>query len=150
MKTYSKSLLIAVAALAVTATGAYAYSGDLTDEQRSALEQARELRQAGDFVGARDALLEAGFDESALKKLRRAQVMHNRHEAFLSDLEESLTPEQLDALQAAHAANDRATQAAILDEAGVEAPQWRFKHLNDRPTHDEFDDETEAEDEVDE
>ncbi len=59
----SKSLLIAIAAFAVTATGVQAYGGmkilekaGLSEEQISAFETARELRQSGDIAGARDAL----------------------------------------------------------------------------------------------
>ena len=74
----SKSLLIAVAAFAVTTTGAQAYGGailqraNLTDDQRTALEQAKELRQSGDTEAARDVLVEAGIDEDVLAELRAA------------------------------------------------------------------------------
>lgn len=76
----TKPLLIAVAAFAVTVTGAYAQGNadriferaDLSEEQRSALETAHELRQQGDIEAARDALVEAGFDEEKLLALHRA------------------------------------------------------------------------------
>lgn len=145
MKTYSKSLLIAVAALAVTATGAYAYTGDLTEEQRTALTEARELRQAGDFTAARDKLLEAGFDESTLKKLRHGRVHHQRHVEFMNELQDTLTDEQLDALRVARAANDHETAAAILEEVGITPPQWRGHAHGHRPDHDLEGDEEETE-----
>lgn len=74
----SKSLLIAIAAFAVTATGVQAYNGtilnraDISEHQRSALEHAHELRHNGDREAARDVLLEAGIDEEVLKSLRQA------------------------------------------------------------------------------
>ena len=75
----SKSLLVAIAAFAVTATGVQAYGGiqaweraDITEEQRSALEEAHELRLGGDKEAARDVLVEAGIDEEVLRSLREA------------------------------------------------------------------------------
>lgn len=75
----SKSLLIAIAAFAVTATSAQAYVGTrylaaagLTTAQQSALEEARTLRRQGETEKARDVLLEAGLDEGALESLREA------------------------------------------------------------------------------
>lgn len=75
----SKSLLIAVAAFAVTATGVHAYGGTavlkrvgVSAEQASALEEAHQLRQAGDIAGARDVLIEAEITEETLRALRQA------------------------------------------------------------------------------
>ncbi|MCD5381081.1 MAG: hypothetical protein LR008_00725 [Candidatus Pacebacteria bacterium] len=101
----SKSLLIAIAAFAVTATGAYADNGrllireGLTSEQVSALEEARELRQSGDLTAARDLLVTAGIDETALKSIKRATklsgvsvkeaVETNDYEAFKVAVENS-------------------------------------------------------------
>jgi hypothetical protein len=81
----SKSLLIAIAALALTATGAQAFSSNalitagLTEEQQAAFEVARELRQEGDVTGARDILVEAGIDADTLEKVRTA--MHDERDA---------------------------------------------------------------------
>lgn len=76
---YSKSLLIAVAAFALTTGGAHAYVGNklllragLSYEQVAALEEARVLRESGEVEKARDVLLEAGIDEEALAALRAA------------------------------------------------------------------------------
>jgi hypothetical protein len=72
----SKSLLIAIAALALTASGAQAFSGDtlrragLSDSQRAAFVVARELREEGDTKAARDVLLEAGIDETVIERVR--------------------------------------------------------------------------------
>lgn len=76
----SKSLLIAIAAFAVTTTGVQAYGtskilsrAGLTTEQREAIMQAHELRSEGDFEAARDLLVSAGIDDVALRSLHRAQ-----------------------------------------------------------------------------
>jgi hypothetical protein len=44
----------------------------LTDEQVSAIQEAQELRSAGDFMAARDKLVEAGITEDTLKSIRDA------------------------------------------------------------------------------
>ncbi len=74
----SKSLLIAIAAFAVTATGAQAYMtpqklgrAGFSEVQVEALTQARDLRQRGKYEAARDLLVEAGIDENALVKLKQ-------------------------------------------------------------------------------
>ncbi len=76
---YSKSLLIAIAAFAVTATGAQAYVGaqyleraGLSSSQVSALSQARDLRLKGKREEARDVLLQAGVDDKAIVSIREA------------------------------------------------------------------------------
>lgn len=73
----SKAILIAIAAFAVTASGANAYGGTilsragLNDEQVAAVEDARELRAVGKFKEARDRLLEAGIGEEQLQSMHR-------------------------------------------------------------------------------
>lgn len=88
----TKPLLIAVAAFAVTVTGAYAQGNadkifekaNLTEEQRSALETAHDLREQGDMDAARDALIKAGFDEEKLLSLHRAgRAVHDEIEAAI-------------------------------------------------------------------
>jgi hypothetical protein len=74
----SKSLLIAIAALALTASGAQAFNSNalitagLSEEQRVAFTVARELREEGDVTAARDILIEAGIDAETLEKVRSA------------------------------------------------------------------------------
>lgn len=82
----SKSLLIAIAAFAVTATGAQAYVGTqnfsqlgLSTQQVQAFSQARDLRRKGEVEKARDVLLEAGVTEDTLSTLRTAT--HTSHQA---------------------------------------------------------------------
>ena len=76
----SKSLLIAIAAFAVTTSGVFAYSGNsileranLSAEQKTAITRARELKESGKLDAARDSLVEAGIDEEVLKKLHEAK-----------------------------------------------------------------------------
>ncbi len=100
----SKSLLIAIAAFAVTATGAQAFVGTnylnqsgLSTQQVEAFTQARELRRKGEVVKARDLLVEAGVTEETLKSLREASrashdamhnaVVENNFEAFREAIE---------------------------------------------------------------
>ncbi len=89
----SKSLLIAIAAFAVTATSAQAYVGTrylqaagLTTTQQAALEEARTLRRQGETEKAKNVLLEAGLDDEAMEVLREAmrasrEAMHDAVEA---------------------------------------------------------------------
>lgn len=97
----SKSLLVAMAAFAVTATGVHAYTGPklleqagLNKDQIAALSQAHTLRAQGDVDAARDVLLDAGIDDEALLKLHQIAVenraaLHraiqsNDYEAFVA------------------------------------------------------------------
>ncbi len=91
----AKALLIPLAAFAVTVTGVQAFNSDvleeagLTEDQISAFEEARELRQDGDREGARDTLVEAGVDEETLKSIREAMQAHRNetHNAVEQALE---------------------------------------------------------------
>lgn len=90
----SKSLLIAIAALALTATNAQAFSGEvleragLTETQRDAFETARELRAHGETEKARNVLVEAGIDTSVIERVRSA--MSDEHRAYQTALEAAL------------------------------------------------------------
>lgn len=142
----SKSLLIAIAAFAVTTSGVFAYSGDsileranLSAEQKSAITRARELKETGDIAAARDSLVEAGIDEEVLKKLHQAKnQVHEEmqaaleagdYEAFLviiaeTPLAEIITSEaDFEQFQAAHAYKAEGNFVAakeIFGELGVE------------------------------
>ena len=77
----SKSLLIAIAAFAVTATGVHAYGGakvfnraGINKDQADAIEQAQRLRASGDHLAARDLLAEAGITEDTLQSIHAATV----------------------------------------------------------------------------
>lgn len=83
----SKSLLIAIAAFALTTTGAQAFVGDkyfnqsgLSVEQIQAFSHARELQQNGDKEGARNLLLKAGVTAETMDSLRVAA--HASHDAI--------------------------------------------------------------------
>jgi predicted DNA binding protein len=130
----SKSLLIAVAAFAVTATGVQAFQGTellqkagLTEEQIEAFESAREKREAGDLAGARDVLIEAGVDEEVLASVREAvheeRQTNGKHHSMMmggrARFLEDLTDEQREALEVARKANDKEAVKAIMEEAGI-------------------------------
>jgi len=87
----SKSLLIAIAAFAVTATGAQAYVGNhyseqlgLSSTQVQAFKQAHDLRRKGEVEKARDVLVEAGIDEETMATLR-----HASHDAIHKAVEDN-------------------------------------------------------------
>ena len=149
----SKSLLIAIAAFAVTATGVQAYGGadmlqkaGLTEDQISAFETAREKRQSGDIIGARDTLVKAGVDEKVLVAMHKASkeakdairqaVEKGDYAAFKSAVAGTPLADSIDTeadfkrfVEAHLLKEDGKWQEAkkILDELGVKAPQ---RHLS--------------------
>lgn len=73
-----KQIMIPVAALAITATSASAFTGgawleslNLTDEQKSALEEAQTIRQEANEE-AKQVLEDAGLDDEAMKEIHDA------------------------------------------------------------------------------
>lgn len=78
------NILIPLAAFAVSVTGAATLSPDLmrraglNEEQIAAFEEARELKQAGDFDKARDVLVSAHIDEDVMEQLRGAMKEHRQ------------------------------------------------------------------------
>lgn len=156
MKT--KPFLIAAAAFAVTATGVYAQGNaekileraNLSEEQKSALSAAHELRKAGDTDAARDKLIEAGVDEGTLHALRsaghevhaeiKAAVEAGDYEAFKAaaegtPMEEQITSQDLfDSLVEAHNLRedgDYEGAREIMDELGLK-PRGHMKGHFDR------------------
>ena len=87
----SKSLLIALAAFAVTTTGAQAYVGSkalsragFSTEQAAAFDSARALRREGNTTAARDALVDSGINIDHIESLRKeAQATRSRLGAAL-------------------------------------------------------------------
>jgi len=152
----SKSLLIAIAAFAVTATGVSAYDGieifnraGLSEEQVTAFERARELRESGNFVAARDELVEAGVDEETLRLIREAAkearnavheaVKEGDYEAFKvaiadSPLADIITSEadfeQFKEAQKLRRAGEWETAQTLLTDLGIEGKGWKHH----RPT----------------
>jgi hypothetical protein len=153
-KTYcmqSKSLLIAIAAFAVTTSGVFAYSGDnvleranLSEEQKTAITRAREFKQSGDLDAARDSLVQAGIDDEVLKKLHearyqvelemRAALVAGDYEAFIASISETpladLITSEADFKQfkSAHELKDEGNDFQaheILQELGVDSPKYR-------------------------
>lgn len=151
----SKPFLIAIAAFAVTASGVQAYGGTelleragLSEKQIGAFETAREKRQAGDIVGARDVLIEAGIDEEVLHSVHAAshemrvamgQALEDEDfAAFIEAVEDTPlavvdTEEEFKLFIEAESlrkAGKPEEAKAILDELGIEAPthHGRFGH----------------------
>jgi len=109
---HSKSLLIAIAAFALTTSGVFAYNGsnvldraNLSAEQKTAITRARELKQNGDFSAARDSLVNAGIDETVLKRLHEARhqvelemqaaLVANDYEAFMASIAQTPLAERI-------------------------------------------------------
>ena len=150
----SKHLLIAIAAFAVTATGAQAYIGSdtltragLSSEQVQAFTQARELRQKGDLKKAKEVLLNAGVDESTIKSIRK--VAHESHQKLrevvengsFEDFKEAVvgtpladvitTEEDYLAFKEVHALREDGEfikAQAILDDLGLSETMKGFVH----------------------
>lgn len=128
----SKSFLIAVAAFAVTASGAYAFNdtvlkrAGLSEEQIAAFEIAHELKREGDPHAARDILLEAGIDDAVLEQIRAARFAEreqgSRHHSHHRPQWQDLSAAEYEAYQVARRANDHETAHAILVEAGIQVP----------------------------
>lgn len=153
----SKSLLIAIAAFALTATGVQAYGGisvlgraGLTEEQIEAFEEARELRESGDFDGARDKLLNAGITDEHLRFMHKAanqaqdaihEAVENKdYEAFKKAVSDSpladIVTSEADFEQFCEAhelrqANEWAESDAIMsDLAEANGVSWNYHHGN--------------------
>lgn len=142
----SKSLLIAIAAFALTTNGAQAYSGEvleragLTETQRTAFETARELRAHGDNEKARDVLVDAGIDTSVIERVRSAVSSEQKTQNEVGNARNyttrhraaELTESEQQAYQVAQAANDRDAMDAILEEAGIGSSRGSsLKYLRD-------------------
>ncbi len=149
-----KTALIPIAAFAVTVTTASAFNTDvleqagLSDDQISAFEEAKELRESGDREGARDVLVEAGIDEETMHSIREAMkefrderrdavheaVENEDYDAFLEAIAGSPladiidTEEEFKSFIEAHElmqAGDREAAKEIFDELGLERPKGR-------------------------
>ena len=146
----SKSLLIATAAFAVTAAGiggfshqVYARAG-LTPSQRTAFEEAYELREEGEKERARSVLQEAGIDLETIESLREAAqeeksytrgalydaISNNDYEAFKIAVESSpladiiTTPSDFKIFVEAHNLKQKgfgAEAETLFAELGVES-----------------------------
>lgn len=96
----AKSLLIPIAAFALSATGVSAFNSTvlekagLSQEQISAFETAHELRKEGDRDGARTVLQEAGIDLETVESVRKA--LHEHHHEMKSALDEAVEQNDYD------------------------------------------------------
>lgn len=132
-----KYIMVPVAAFAVTATGASAFSGDLlnkldlnlTNDQIAAFEEVHELKEAGaDREEIREVFEEAGLDHDDLQEVREAvreykqemreavkeAVEDNDYDAFLEAVEGTKMADKIDS----EADFDRLVEAHELREAG--------------------------------
>ncbi len=122
---------------------ALAYETDLTDEQKEAVIEAHELRQAGDFESARSILEKAGVKDRVLGNgMGRNGVMHEKREAIREAVEandydayveatkdtlfaETVTKDMFSTIVKAHELREDgkfAEAEALLDKAGIERP----------------------------
>lgn len=132
-----KQIMIPVAAFAITATGASAFTSDrlteidldLTSAQVEALEEAHELRVAGaERESVRAVLDEAGFDRESLRAVR-SQVREYR-QTVRAEIKAAVAAEDYEAFLAAAAGTkladavdsesdfERLVEAQALREAG--------------------------------
>lgn len=155
-----KTLLIPLAAFAVTVTSASAFSPDLlkraglNDEQIAAFEEAKELKEAGNKEAARDVLLAAGVDEDVIRQVREAMREHKSailaaiddkdYEAFLAAIDGSAfadfidSEEEFDRLVEAYRlmqAGDPEGAKDIFEELGLTGPYLMTKLKEHREKH---------------
>jgi hypothetical protein len=167
-----KTILIPLAAFAVTVTGASAFNSDmlkragLNDEQIAAFEEAKELKESGDKEKARDVLVAAGVDEDVIKQVReamrehadaiRAAIENNDYEDFRDAVEDSPLAEiisnedDFDKLVEAHEfmkSGDREAAQDIFEELGFPQHGWwpKFKGWNGNSYMSRFTDDQKAE-----
>ncbi|NCN52635.1 hypothetical protein GW943_02385 [Candidatus Parcubacteria bacterium] len=94
---------------------AYADFKDLTDDQKDALDEARDLRESGDFDGAKQVLQDAGVTKNMM-----SQRPHKGEFA-------NLTEEQKDALTEARTLHEQGNDDAakqVLADAGIDIPPF--------------------------
>jgi len=154
MKTKSKSLFVAVAAFAVTASGVHAFSSPellikagLSEEQVIAIQEAQELKTIGNVGAAKQTLEAAGITEETMRHIKEVAkeakqavkdaVEAGDYEAFQvaivdSPLENLITTEA-DFLQFVEAhqlrqAGQKETATALLADLGVERPGYKLGH----------------------
>lgn len=149
----NKYVVVPIAAFALSATAASAFSPevlqkldiDLSEEQISALEEARELRQDGEWEEAKDLLEEAGLSKEDVIEIRqsmrdyrmehreavREAIEEGDYEAFLTAVVDTPmadvidTVGEFDLLQEAHElkeSGDWKAAQTIFDQLGLQGP----------------------------
>lgn len=143
MNKTAKSLLIPIAAFAVTATGVSAFNSDilekagLSSEQIAAFETAHELKTEGEKDAAREVLKAAGVDFATMQAIRAAHqeergahreaiaeaVKNNDYDSFIAAIEGSpladIVNTEADFAQFVEAHTLRTQAQEILSELGV-------------------------------
>lgn len=131
----AKSLLIPIAAFAVTVTGVSAFNSEvleeagLTDEQIAAFEEAREKRESGDREGARDVLAEAGIDVETMEAVREAMHAH-KHEMHHA-IHDAVENEDYAAFQAAIADSPLADVVTSEEDFALFVEAHNYKEAGD-------------------
>lgn len=142
-----KKIMIPVAAFALTATAASAFTGtewmskiNLTDSQRDAVEEAQQIREEA-HTRAQEVLTNAGIDAAKMREVMH-EARHTEREAVHAAIEAKDfnafraavtdsplavidTQSEFDRLLEAHElmeSGDRDGARAIMDELGVESP----------------------------
>lgn len=147
----AKTLLIPLAAFALSATGVSAFNSEvlqragLTQEQISAFQEARELRQEGKREEARDVLVESGIDLETMESVREemhkfklklhtaieTSLENNDYEGFLEAIKGSplqdivTTKEDFEQFKEAHELHEEGKHdeaREIMEELGVIRP----------------------------
>ncbi len=169
----SKSLLIAIAALALTASGAQAFSGEtlrragLSESQRAAFAIARELREEGDTKAARDVLVQAGIDEKVIERVRSVAAGENSpshdvlhaaleggdYDTFMAVISESpladiiVTRDDFEQFHIAHEltlSGDVTGAKEIFTELGIPQPRKGYLEWGKQRVREEFTEEQQA------
>ena len=171
MKTKSKSLFIAVAAFAVTASGVHAFGSTelltragLTDEQVIAVQEAQELKATGNISAAKETLEAAGVTSETMKNIREVAkeakaavhdaVESGDYDAFMvavadSPLAEIITTEaDFELFVEAHElreSGDKDGARELFEELGVDTKklhkQHHGKHAHKEAVHELLSDE---------
>jgi len=154
MKTTSKSLFVAVAAFAVTASGVHAFGSSelltkagLSDEQVIAVQEAQELKASGNIEAARATLESAGVTPQTMKHIREVakeakQAVHeaveaNDYDAFViavadSPLADIITSQSdFDLFVEAHAlrqSGEKEESREIFEELGIDTSKHAKHH----------------------
>ena len=162
-------IMLPVAAFAITATSVSAFNPtdildeidvDLTNSQIEILEEAHELRQAGEREAARTLIRESDIDRETLQEIRQAvkaerksvreaiktAVATDDYDAFLAAADGTKlgdvidTQSEFDRLVEAYElkeAGDKEGARAIMDDLGLERPDRGERgERGDRPVRD--------------
>jgi hypothetical protein len=131
----SKALLIPIAAFALSATTAYAFSPEvlqqagLTEDQIGAFEDADALRREGDLDGARDVLRSAGIDLSTMETIR--ETMSARRKEMRTAIDEAIENDDYGAFRKAIEGSPLADIVTSKSDFELFAEAHRFREVGE-------------------